>query len=286
MNKDRKEAAFGKRSDPHFWPVGSSYRLETAVQVEEDLEALARAGVRFLELAWIAKAFDMFDPVRERECEAIIQKARRRGLDIWTLHLPYGTDWDVSSLDPVQREQAMDRHLRLLSLAEQWGIRTAVLHPSWEPIPDVERSERLGACKGSLAQLAEQAAKHGVRLAVECLPRTCLGNTSAEMAELLSASDKLGICCDVNHLLQETPQAFIRKLGSRIYTVHISDNDGTDERHWMPGRGIIDWKEVLHALAEQGYDGPFLFEIRQPVPSELTACWERLLAAYSEAQGN
>ena len=37
--------------------------------------------------------------------------------------------------------------------------------------------------------------------------------------------------------------------------------DGVDERHWMPGKGIVDWNDVIAALVEVGYEGPFTFEL-------------------------
>ncbi|MEC0204624.1 hypothetical protein P4H39_18635 [Paenibacillus lautus] len=64
--------------------------------------------------------------------------------------------------------------------------------------------------------------------------RLCLGNTGWEIGNLLAADPRLGICCDVNHLLKEAPEDFIREQDKRIFTVHMSDCDGKDERHWMP----------------------------------------------------
>lgn len=266
-----------ERSEPRLWAIGTSYRLEDAGRFEEQLPDMARDGIRYLELAWRPEKFDLFDPAKERFCESLIGKAKSLGMNIWTMHLPYGPQWDPSNLDASQRDEAVQRHLRLLCLARRWNIRTAVLHPSWEPIPDAERPARLQACKMALAALAEEAARLNVRIAVECLPRTCLGNTSEEMAQLMEASGLLGICCDVNHLVQEPPEAFIRKLGSRIVTVHLSDNDGIDEAHWLPGQGVIRWDAVAGALADAGYRGPAMFEVRNAAFAALRPCWQELL---------
>ena len=43
----------------------------------------------------------------------------------------------------------------------------------------------------------------GQVIAVEDLPRTCLGRESSEMLELISVNDKLRVCFDTNHLLQK-----------------------------------------------------------------------------------
>ena len=149
------------------------------------------------------------------------------------------------------------------------------------------RRERLEACRSALFELGERATALGIRLCVECLPRTCLGNTSAEVRELIDGNEAVAVCCDVNHLLQETPQAFIGAVGGRIEAVHISDYDGVDERHWVPGRGVIDWPAVVAALARAGFAGPFMFEVvsrkdQEPVdPHVLGEWWHRLLADRS-----
>ncbi|ULL13558.1 sugar phosphate isomerase/epimerase [Paenibacillus sp. H1-7] len=272
-----------KRTDPADWEIGTSLSLEAWKNARFDIEDVGRAGIRYIELAWRNDTFDMLDPYNEELCASWVRRTRDLGMDVWTMHLPYGPMWDVSLTDSLQSGEAVQRHLALLQLANRWNIRTAVIHPSWEPIPAEERSARLDACKRNLPVLADAAERLGVRLAVECLPRTCLGNTSLEMSSIMESDERLGVCCDVNHLLQERSEQFIRELGSRIITVHMSDYDGLDEKHWMPGKGIVHWNEVIGTLAAHGYQGPFMFEVREPVPSELTACWNRLLADYRQS---
>ena len=53
----------------------------------------------------------------------------------------------------------------------------------------------------------------------------------------------------------------LKKIGDKIITVHISDYDKVNERHWLPGEGVIDWQGVLNALNEIGYKGIWLYEI-------------------------
>ena len=102
----------------------------------------------------------------------------------------------------------------------------------------------------------------GVQLLIEDLPRTCLGNTSTEMKYILQQVDTaVGVCFDSNHLLQESSVHFAKELGKEIGSLHISDYDGVDEKHWLPGRGIVDWKGVVETLVEEGYDGVFMFEV-------------------------
>lgn len=74
----------------------------------------------------------------------------------------------------------------------------------------------------------------------------------------------VGVCLDVNHSnLGENPVEALGRYGARILTTHISDNDGIQERHWMPGRGVIAWKEWGEAMLAHGYAGPIIYETSQ-----------------------
>jgi sugar phosphate isomerase/epimerase len=183
-----------------------------------------------------------------RVCAEIKDKADKAGMNVWSIHLPFGWDWDISEPDIGRRKAAIDGQIRLLELAAILEPKKAVIHGSFEPIADEERDARISACNDSLRIIGERAASLGIELTIECLPRTCLGNSSQEMEKLILENGKIGVCCDTNHLFRESPGDFIRKIGSRVVTLHVSDFDGIDERHWMPGEGIVDWNDIGHPL--------------------------------------
>ena len=102
----------------------------------------------------------------------------------------------------------------------------------------------------------------GAVIAVEDLPRTCLGNTSDDIRKLISVNDKLRVCFDTNHLLEEDNIEFMKKLADKIITLHISDYDFLNERHWLPGEGKLDWAAMFSTLKEIGYNGVWMYEIK------------------------
>ncbi|MFP3195481.1 MAG: TIM barrel protein [Caldivirga sp.] len=53
--------------------------------------------------------------------------------------------------------------------------------------------------------------------------------------------DNFGAVLDVGHLnaAKELIPLSIEKLGDRVFYVHASDNDGRDNYHWSPGRGVV-----------------------------------------------
>jgi sugar phosphate isomerase/epimerase len=88
---------------------------------------------------------------------------------------------------------------------------------------------------------------------------------AASMMRLIDQVDSpaLGMNFDPSHLFQmgEMPQMVIYEVGHRIFHTHFSDNDGTSNAHWRPGKGKIDWRGVLQALQAVGYDGVISIEL-------------------------
>ena len=188
--------------------------------------------------------------------------AERVGLTIWSVHLPFGRAWDISSPDDSVRTAVVDRIAWFIEAVQPLRPRKMILHPSAEPIADSLRGLHIEHSICSINTLAAVAARYDAQLLVEDLPRTCLCNTSREMLSIFKRLDPaVGVCFDTNHLLQETPEAFARALSGRIASLHVSDYDAVDEKHWIMGCGSIDWPAVITALADIGYNGVFLFEV-------------------------
>lgn len=196
-----------------------------------------------------------------KEFKKLIHK---NGITLSTLHLPFSP---FDKID-ISKPELADASVELLSdiirramEARMYLFKTFVIHASGEPIADGERAERMECAKRSLKKLAEVAAECGATIAVENLPRTCLGRDSAEILELLSAHPLLKACFDTNHLLSESHADFIKAVGKNIIATHISDYDFVDERHLLPGEGKIDWQELISALGEVGYSGMWTYEV-------------------------
>lgn len=244
-----------------MFPIGLS--TCGAPVTPEMLTAIREGGVTHVELSYGKSAYDGMDVA------ATAAMIRAHGLVMHSLHLPFSRELDISLADPTLREATMACQMDLLKRGAAAGIPLFVIHPSSEPIADEDRSARMAQSKESLAELTELAVSLGVTLAVEDLPRTCLGNCSAEMLELLSAHPALRSCFDTNHLLGEDAPAYVRAVGDRIVTTHVSDYDFINERHWLPGEGKQDFLGILVALREVGYKGPWLYELGLATPKSI-----------------
>lgn len=123
----------------------------------------------------------------------------------------------------------------------------------------------------------------GVRFALEVHPTEIAFDLhSAERAlEAVGRREEFGFNFDPSHLLWQgvDPVEFLRAFHDRIYHVHIKDavvtmngrsgllgshlNFGDPRRGWefrSPGRGAVNFEEIIRALNAIGYDGPLSVE--------------------------
>lgn len=241
--------------------LGISLHTISPVLDEELLDLIAQSSMATCEIN--PNLFDR--PDGEGWRARLLDTLTQAGIKVKTFHIPYGDDTDASRLDPEGRARAILRIKDYIDQAVQLGAPMAVLHGSFEPVLDTERSQRLALLRDALQELEPYARERSFRIAVELLPRSCLGNTIPELLDLVADRDPavIGVCLDVNHMMHRAAElpAAVRQLGRRLFTLHISDYDSVDEKHWLPGDGVIDWPALLEALAASDYEGPFNYEV-------------------------
>lgn len=188
--------------------------------------------------------------------------AKKLGLKVWSIHLPYGGGVDLTE-DVSKSKIVMQILKRYVDATIDMKPHCYVTHALGrsENISDGERSILLNNAHRNVAELSTYIAEKGAVLAVEGLPRTCIGNTAKECEEIIRDT-KAKICFDVNHMMNDTHENFVKVLGERIETVHLSDYDMGDEKHWVPGDGKVNWKEILCLLESISYNGPMMFEVK------------------------
>ena len=113
----------------------------------------------------------------------------------------------------------------------------------------------------SLKEVGKRCREHKVNFVIEfaCKENAELVNT---MDDALSMLDEVGsenvlVMADVFHIYTEKDplRETILKAGKRLGYVHLADSD-----RLIPGRGHIDFKEVVNALKEIDYKGYMIME--------------------------
>lgn len=235
---------------------GVSLRFGEAPETDENLLALSNSKLDCVEIAYVSYCDNIVwtDTVRKT--------LEKTPIKINSVHAPFSKEVDISRLDDGC-DFAIQEVSKSINMAKRLGANILVVHGSSEPIDDDNRLQRIAKCKSSLNILCEKAKSAGIKLAIEMLPRTCLGNTADELQMLLDdlPAEYIGFCLDVNHPKDHTKiPDIVKQLGDRIITLHISDYDGVDEKHWMPFKGLIDWRAFANSLSDIEYQGAFIYE--------------------------
>lgn len=259
------------------WPITLSIKEGTLTN-EQKLIELAAVGIHQVELSFGWKAqLKKFD-FRTRYNEAF-SLAEKHGIKITSLHLPFGGFDEIDPSRPETIDAFLQLQKELLVAAKAINIPIAVVHPSGEPYTEEERPERMRHAVSTIRTLCEYAKSLGIELALENLPRTCLCRGKDEMLEFLREIPDLKVCYDMNHCLNEDNLEYLKAVANRVITIHASDYDGIDERHWLPGKGINNWEAIISTLEEANYSGRFVFELVDDADTfaEIRACYDKLI---------
>ena len=235
-------------------------RYYDTLLTEESFRDMHEGGMTATELSLVHEPENLdFKKVREL--------ADHYEIELWSCHLPFRNCWSVVQKENDNQKKVIDLQKMLIERATDIGVDKFVMHPG-SPIENASREESKKRSMETLSTLADFAASRGARIAVENMITTCLGNTADELLELVSANEKLRICFDVNHLLLDKHEEFAEKVRDKLITMHISDYDFIQERHWFPGYGKIDWVSLYKKICEIGYEGAWIYELSPGVEKE------------------
>lgn len=220
----------------------------------EHEEAMALRDFKIRNVEIIAKTIASGDEQKDVSRNITKELIRKGYIIPASIHLPFGEAiWDPSELEEEQRKAVSERLANLIRFLAEEGIGAPnmTLHGSCEPSLH-EHSARIQQTRKTIQDLLPLAKELKFSINLEFLPRTCIGNSVEELKQLTEGFDPeyVGICFDVNHIMRryrELPD-MITELAPRIRTFHISDYDGIDECHWIPGQGLIDWSAVMKAI--------------------------------------
>ncbi|RXZ79528.1 sugar phosphate isomerase/epimerase [Paenibacillaceae bacterium] len=215
------------------------------------------------------------------------------GLDIPVLA---GYMGGFSTADDKACEQAFEAFQRLLDMAGELGSEAVRVQPGG-PNAFLAAEAHYARAAHWINKCAAEAAKHRLRIVLE-IHNESLIETADSAARLLSMieHEHVGIIHDAGNMYitgTDYGRASIQKLGRRLFHVHMKDElliarDGVlgsftslterGEERFLPcrmGEGEVDYRSVMGALSEVGYDGWITLETHAPFPAQ-----ERLAHDY------
>jgi sugar phosphate isomerase/epimerase len=249
--------------------VGLSTSILGPGALPDGLAVFAEHGVRWVEIH--GYTLEEFDYANGRLVEATGRALDRLGLRLWSCHSPAYEPLDVCAPDARLRSWSCAAMREAMRASADLGARVfvcdAVRSGAGEPPGRVQaRRALLG---DSLRALLAAASRLGLRLAIEN-HRRGLFASPADFLGLVAEHDLagLGACWDTGHgWLAGLPPDLACRLGERLVTLHVHENDGRRDQHRLPLSGQIAWAGFVGCLRRIGYEGPFMMEIGPPSPA-------------------
>ncbi len=182
---------------------------------------------------------------------------------------------DLTSADSAIRRESVGRIAEAMRFGAEMGTRTAIVHPSGKPDAQgrpyswENLGEAMEHAHESVSELVKVSQETGVRIALEnlsgvkmkCRPLETMQELRAFIASL--PSKYVGLCLDVGHsrISGFDPAEQARVASERLWALHLHDVDGSEDSHWVPGRGVIDWDSLAQALSDIGFQGDWTLEV-------------------------
>jgi sugar phosphate isomerase/epimerase/4-hydroxyphenylpyruvate dioxygenase-like putative hemolysin len=253
----------GNASNPAS-PAAAVPRLAIATAclsgtLEDKLAAAAAAGFDGVELFEGDLIASSWSPARIRqECE-------RRGLTI-ELYQPFR---DFEAVGPQTLRAGLRRAERKFAVLEELGVTTLLVCSSESP--DAVDDDELAA--EQLRELAERAARRGLRIAYEAQAWGRHVNTTAHAWRIVRRADHpaLGLCLDSFHVFSRGEDlARIGVIpGAKVFHVQLADAPmmKMDVVEWsrhhrlFPGLGAFDLRGFVARVLGSGYAGPLSLEV-------------------------
>ena len=228
---------------------------------------------------------------RERRWRQIGEIARECGIGISQTHGP----WRFPPRDFTEedRKERFEKMCIALEGTAAVGAPSMAIHnimpDGADRNPDPARFLDLN--REFFSRLLEKAKACGTVIALENMPFPALIlSTPEQVFDFVKEFDSpyFRICLDTGHAAVFGLSAgdAVRKIGrEHLACLHVHDNDGAHDYHWLPYRGVTDWTDFSRALHEIGFDGTLSLEtnVSGKLPASVRGEWEKALAATARA---
>jgi len=269
------------------YPVSTSLHLmfdkNFELSIEEQVTRIVKNGFEYLDFNFLDWFWDQRSPFVNDGWEGWVERAgetaQKLGAKFNQAHSP--CPCFTCAHDP---KLLLEYDRRAIIACSKLGIPWMVYHAIQNP--ESFAGKYMGIFEYNhefFKPIQEWAHKYNVGIAIEntwpVYEYLQIARTEGLIELVDSFNDPLvGICWDTGHgnltgnshnykrhnrpdLLPLGDQyANITKIGKRLKCLHINDNNGMDDDHITPFFGTINWKAVIRALDDIGYEHSFTFE--------------------------
>lgn len=240
--------------------------IENKIRELEQIRILGYDCIDFQSFCHTENAFFDEPGAVSRRLAAVRKACADVGLTVSQTHGPWR--WPPRDGSKEERAERFEKMERSLYGTAELGCRDMVIHPIM-PFGDDRNPHPDEFMKMNLeffGRLTETAEKAGVVIDFENMPMPAL--TLATPYQILEFAERINspyfrVCLDTGHcaVTKNDPADAVRAIGKDYLRVlHVHDNDGRGDFHWLPETGVINWAEFSKALKDIGFEGVFSLE--------------------------
>lgn len=206
---------------------------------EERIQLIKEARFNYVMLWWDDEVYPEF--IHRKN---LIKIVNDNGLKLDNVHLPFDNKNMLWCEDRYIRIKQMNQIKEWMNECKNAGAEKIVMHTTHGD--NLELNYKLGF--ESFNSIFKEAENIKLKVALE--------NTQMFQYTdfLLNEFDSefVGFCYDSSHdfVNGQSCGEILYKWKEKLFAVHLSDNDGICDRHWMPGKGHVNWSKITNLLKQ------------------------------------
>ncbi len=247
--------------------IGLSHLILGNLSCNEFFTQAASAGYDVVEVC-MQKEGELMPGMSGDAARQIVGQAKQAGVDIVSMTLTH-SDGNLLDSGP-SRDEGIQDTVAGLEVAAAMGL-DSTLHTLGELRPDLYYADAYRNAVDSLRELAPQAERLGVTIAIEFVWNGFLFSP-VEVRRFLDevASDRVGFYFDPGNMaVFQYPHHWVHAIGSGVKMMHMKDwRGGPQNGDWTALlEGEVDFPAIMAELRAIQYDGPLISEVEPKLAS-------------------
>lgn len=206
---------------------------------EERIKLIKQAGYDYVMLWWEDEDYPY--TISRMEFNHILDCY---DLKLDNVHLPFENINNLWSENTTERNNHVELVKKWINECKSCGVETVVIHA----VQGANNFFSYSFGYDSFNKIIREAENIDIRVAVE--NTQMFQYTEFILKEI--GSSNVGFCYDSSHdfVNGQSKGVVLEKWQHKLMAVHLSDNDGLYDRHWIPGKGHVNWSKIINILKQ------------------------------------
>jgi sugar phosphate isomerase/epimerase len=221
------------------YKIGIFHWFGYILPFEERIKLIKQAGYDYVMLWWEDESYPY--TINRMKFNEVLKSY---DLKLDNVHLPFDNINNLWSEESYNRNNEIYVLKKWLNECKKSGVDTVVMHTT----QGNNNNFNYNLGYESFKSLINEAENIDIKIALE---NTQMFEYTDFILKEISSSN-VGFCYDSSHDFVNGGSCgeILQKWKEKLIAVHLSDNDGLCDRHWIPGKGHVDWKKIINMIKQ------------------------------------